>query len=493
MRNTDISEVLLTSHPKMITMVIDKNEKILNYYGESSTLSNLTTNITIDQHLKDIFLQKAYQRLKKIIQTPQNDATLKWKTRHYEVHVNKIEEQETFIILYFFDITPYSEVESKLSQSLNDLRSKKEELQAVFDLAANGISILDHNGMFLYANTFFQQMMEYSMEELYRESCISLSSSEYAQASETAVAHAIKHGSIQNFRKVCVTKSGKYLNASMSLSYLQNRNEILMITSDITQDIKYQEELKKQVEEELSKRTEQYEIMCHQSRLAAMGEMIDSIAHQWRQPLNALGMIIQGMKHLSNQKDLDKVQLAEMQTEIMEKISYMSQTIDDFSTFFRISKQKERFNIIESIEDAIRLIDVQLKSYNIQTTINKADDSLETMGLPNEFRQVILNIIHNAMTAIIKTDQKSGQIIITTMKKNNKIIISISDNGGGIKSSNLAKIFDPYFTTRENGSGIGLYMSKVIIEHHMQGRLSVQNQETGAEFTITLYTKAEGN
>ncbi|MCH9812855.1 MAG: PAS domain-containing protein, partial [Epsilonproteobacteria bacterium] len=177
-------------------------------------------------------------------------------------------------------MTPYSEVESKLSQSLNDLRSKKEELQAVFDLAANGISILDHNGMFLYANTFFQQMMEYSMEELYRESCISLSSSEYAQASETAVAHAIKHGSIQNFRKVCVTKSGKYLNASMSLSYLQNRNEILMITSDITQDIKYQEELKKQVEEELSKRTEQYEIMCHQSRLAAMGEMIDSIAHQ---------------------------------------------------------------------------------------------------------------------------------------------------------------------------------------------------------------------
>jgi PAS domain S-box-containing protein len=134
---------------------------------------------------------------------------------------------------------------SKYKQTLNDLNSKKEELQAVFDLAANGISILDREGMFLYANKFFQKMMEYSMDELKKESCISLSSPEYAKPSQTAVEEAIECGSIENFRKVCITKSGKHINASMSLSYLKSRDEILMITSDITQDVEYQEELKK--------------------------------------------------------------------------------------------------------------------------------------------------------------------------------------------------------------------------------------------------------
>jgi PAS domain S-box-containing protein len=378
-------------------------------------------------------------------------------------------------------------VESQLKQSINDLMSKKEELQAVFDMAANGISILDHNGMFLYANKFFQDMMGYTMEELYSESCISLSSPEYSAASETAVQKAIKYGSIQNFRKVCITKSGKHLNASMSLSYLKSRDEIVMITSDITQDIKYQEELKKQVEIEVAKRTEQYEIMCHQSRLAAMGEMIDSIAHQWRQPLNALGLIVQGLRHMSENDKLNKEMLEEIEDEIMQKINYMSLTIDDFSSFFRISKKKESFDVLNSIEDAIRLIDVQLKSNFIKIKIMLENGiSRNVVGFPNEFKQVIMNIVHNAMMAIINNNEKNGFINIELTSSEDKLNICISDNGGGIDESNFEKIFDPYFTTRENGSGIGLYMSKIIIEHHMQGFLSVQNHNNGTKFCIEL-------
>lgn len=231
-------------------------------------------------------------------------------------------------------------VESQLKQSVNDLMSKKEELQAVFDMAANGISILNHNGMFLYANKFFQDMMGYTMEELYTESCISLSSPEYATASETAVQKAIKHGSIQNFRKVCITKSGEHLNASMSLSYLKSRDEIVMITSDITQDIKYQDELKRQVEIEVAKRTEQYEIMCHQSRLAAMGEMIDSIAHQWRQPLNGLGLIVQGLRHISDNDMLNKVMLEEIEDEIMEKSLICLRPLMTLAVFLEYLRKK---------------------------------------------------------------------------------------------------------------------------------------------------------
>lgn len=380
-----------------------------------------------------------------------------------------------------------SNILKELQQSLNELTSKKEELQAVFDLAANGISILDRNGMFLYANKFFQNMMEYTMEELYSHSCISLSSPEYAEPSRTAVQKAIEFGSFEKFKKVCVTKSGIHLNASMSLAYLESRDEIVMITSDITEDMKYQDKLKRQVEIEVAKRTEQHEIMCHQSRLAAMGEMIDSIAHQWRQPLNSLGIIVQGLRHISTQEKVDAGFLKEIEEEMMQKLNYMSQTIDDFSTFFRISKEKESFDVLKSIEDAIRLVEVQLKNYTIAIEISK-DESLDlsVLGFANEFRQVILNMIHNAMMAIVSKSIANGKIEILIKRMKNNLQIEIVDNGGGISKEDMPKIFNPYFTTKAKGSGIGLYMSKVIIENHMDGILNVENTEDGAKFTIML-------
>jgi len=383
--------------------------------------------------------------------------------------------------------------EIKLSKyHMDELASKKEELKAAFDLVANGISILDETGMFLYANKFFQQMMGYTMEELYEESCISLSSDEYKELSRQAVQKSVAEGSVANFRKVCVSKAGEHLNASMSLSYLKNNNEIVMITSDITNDIKYQEELKKQVEEEVKKRTQQYEIMCHQSRLAAMGEMINSIAHQWKQPLNGLGLIVQGLRHISNSKGFEEKMLREIEVEMMDKINYMSQTIDDFSNFFSISKEQESFDLLTNINDAIRLVDVQLKLNHIDIQVKvKENMDYYVFGLANEFRQVIMNIVQNAMTAILNTQEKNGHIEITIEKNNSETIVKICDNGGGIVDSHLDKIFDPYFTTREKGSGIGLYMSKVIIESHMKGYLQVQNLKKGTMFCITLKNKKE--
>jgi len=465
---------ILKNIPKTIILEL-KNNTIIECYGDKKNLSDLK-----NKKLQDIFKKRTYDLLKKLLNKKYDTTVITWDNKEYEVHFkNKI--------LYFHDITQYSNVELQLKQSLNDLSSKKEELQAVFDLAANGISILDRNGMFLYANKFFQNMMEYTMEELYKESCISLSAPEYAKPSQTAVQKAIQYGGIEKFKKICITKSGVHLNASMSLSYLESRDEILMITSDITEDIQYQDKLKKQVEIEVAKRSEQHEVMCHQSRLAAMGEMIDSIAHQWRQPLNSLGIIIQGLRHISTQKNIDVKFLKEIEVEIMEKVNYMSQTIDDFSMFFRISKQKEKFNVLKSIQDAIRLIDIQLKNNHIVFDINVDDNlDLNVLGFVNEFRQVVLNMIHNAMMAIVTSNQKNGKIEILIKSNRKNLHIEISDNGGGISKENMPKIFNPYFTTKDKGSGIGLYMSKVIIENHMDGLLAVKNKKDGAQFTIML-------
>lgn len=472
---------ILKNLPKSIILEMD-NKTIKNVYGSKKGIKKLKS-----KKLKDIFDKKTCKVLKNLNKKNKKSNVVIWDKKEYEVYYKSN-------IFYFYDITSYFEVERKLSQNIKELRSKKEELQAVFDLAANGISILDRNGMFVYANKFFQNMMEYTMEELYSESCISLSSPEYAEPSKIAVQKAIQYGSIEKFKKVCITKSGVHLNASMSLSYLESRDEILMITSDITEDIKYQDKLKKQVEIEVSKRTEQHEIMCHQSRLAAIGEMIDSIAHQWRQPLNSLGIIVQGLRHISSQEKIDVGFLKEIESEMMQKLNYMSQTIDDFSVFFRISKEKESFNILQSIEDAIRLIDIQLKNYNIVVNITK-DESIDmvVLGFANEFRQVMLNMIHNAMMAIVSNNVEKGKIEVSITRTKKNLKIEVVDNGGGISKDDMPKIFNPYFTTKEKGSGIGLYMSKVIIENHMNGLLMAENYSDGAKFSILLKERGKGD
>ncbi len=451
-----------------------KHKIVVKTYGREDL------NLLCGKKLKSIFKHKTYNQLKHLTNKNIKTTTIKWKKREYEVYL----KGNTF---YFYDITSYRQLHSKLNKSLSELTSKKEELQAVFELAANGVSILDRNGKFLYANKFFQNMMGYTMEELYHESCISLSSPKYSRPSQKAVEQAILYGSVEKFKKVCVTKSGVYLNASMSLSYLKNQDEIVMITSDITEEIEYQDRLKKQIELEISKRTQQYEILCHQSRLAAMGEMVNAIAHQWRQPLNSLGIIIQSLRHIISAGVIDIDILKEIESDIMEKLNYMSQTIDDFSAFFIVTKREEKFNILDSIKNAIRLIDIQLKNNNIKIEIeNELNSNLSATGFLNEFRQVVLNLIHNSMVAIISNSIKNGKITIVIKECKSRLHIDVIDNGGGISKEDMPKIFNPYFSTKEKGNGIGLYMSKAIVENHMKGVLKVKNIKDGAVFTITL-------
>ena len=474
----------LLNIPKTLILLINKNEKITDIYGQQKNKIALSLN---NKYLKDIYV-KDYKLIKKLINKEEKNIILFWEKYLYEVRCETHENSDDFI-LYFFDLSNDENIKKEHEKHTKDLISKKENLQEVFDLAGNGISILDSNGMFLYSNSFFQEMIEYSMDELYNESCISLSSDEFKSKSLEAIKNVVKVGCITNFKKVCVTKSGLHINASMSLSYIKSQNEILMITSDITDDVKYQETLEKQIENEVKKRTEQYEIMCHQSRLAAMGEMIDSIAHQWRQPLNTLGLIVQGLRHISSFEVINKKMLKDIEIEIMEKIHYMSETIDDFSDFFRISKQKESFDLIKNVNDSVRLIKAQLEINQIKIDIKINKTNINVYGYVNEFRQVVLNMVHNAMLAIINTEKKDGLIIIELNRNESYTLIDIYDNGGGIELENIKKVFDPYFTTRKKGSGIGLYMSKVIIEQHMNGELSVKNYKDGTQFCIKLKNK----
>ncbi|MBF0520197.1 MAG: PAS domain S-box protein [Nitrospirae bacterium] len=248
------------------------------------------------------------------------------------------------------------------------------------------------------------------------------------------------------------------------------------------------------VEEEIEKRRTHEQMLIQQSKMAAMGEMIGLIAHQWKQPLNAVGLTIQDIRDTYEYDELNEQYLDKSVESMMAQLSFMSKTIDDFRNFFVPSKLKVRFNVKTAIEELLSMFANILIKNNIKVSVQTDSDTLfSTFGYPNEFKQVVLSILNNSRDAIaaIKTNGSEIKGCITINISNNedksRVIVLIGDNGGGIADDIIGKIFEPYFSTKEtDGSGIGLYMSKTIIETNMGGSLTVRNINGGAEFVISL-------
>lgn len=243
--------------------------------------------------------------------------------------------------------------------------------------------------------------------------------------------------------------------------------------------------LEKRVREEVEKSRQKDHVMMHQSRLAAMGEMIGLIAHQWRQPLNAINLILYNIKDLFENDCLDEEMEEELTSKGISLVRKMSTTIDDFRHFFKPNNKKTEFDVNKIIKDALTMMEASLKYSNINVKFVE-DGKIETFGIANEYSQVMLNILNNAKDAVIEKGE-NGEIIIDVFAENDNTIVKVRDNGGGISENVMNNIFEPYFTTKksEDGTGLGLYMSKVIIEDHMDGAISVQNIEGGVEFTIS--------
>ncbi|RZV19802.1 sensor histidine kinase [Aliarcobacter butzleri] len=259
----------------------------------------------------------------------------------------------------------------------------------------------------------------------------------------------------------------------------------------ISQEKKLNTELEEKVIVETSKQKEQEQLLIQQTRLAAMGEMIGNIAHQWRQPLNALGLILQNLKFSYEIGELDEKMIDKSVKKATMLTENMSKTIDDFRNFFRPNKAKEKFKINEGITKAVELIESTFEHNNIKLEKDFVSSEIEFFGFANEFSQVILNLLTNAKDAVLENKIENPLIIIQTKIDDEYIYISIKDNGLGIKDEIINKIFEPYFTTKDEGkgTGIGLYMSKIIIENNMNGKIEVKNEQNGANVIIKLPIK----
>jgi two-component system, sensor histidine kinase and response regulator len=278
-------------------------------------------------------------------------------------------------------------------------------------------------------------------------------------------------------KNILINRVGLYLTIIEQKKLLQCTNRKLL----------------KKVHKVEDKNKMQEQMIIHQSKTSVMGEMIGAIAHQWRQPLNIIATSMINLETKAELGMLDYKEIKRINSKVNSTLQFLSKTIDDFRNFFVFSIDRVDLNLIEIIESTIELVSTQFYSHGINIEFNcDKDCSYITNGYYNEFRQVILNLFSNAKDAIeiqMKTDEiLEGKIIVDLKKTNTYIEITICDNGGGIDKEIKKKVFNPYFTTKfaNQGTGIGLYLSKTIIEKIHLGTIEVYNQNNGSCFKISI-------
>jgi len=262
-----------------------------------------------------------------------------------------------------------------------------------------------------------------------------------------------------------------------------DKKRILQLQQKTAEISQLNQTLQDKVQSEVAKNREKEKQLIKQSRLAQMGEMLSMIAHQWRQPLAAISATSSNISVMIQLNKMDKEKLYALSEKISEYAQHLSTTIDDFRNFFKPNKEKKITDFNELTDAVLDIIGTSIENKNIKI-VKKIENPEKFYTYPNEIKQVILNLLKNAEDVLI---DKAIVIPVITIEINRNIL-RIGDNGGGIKEEIIDHIFDPYFSTKDEktGTGLGLYMSKTIIEEHCDGKIYVKNGSEGAIFTIIL-------
>lgn len=385
---------------------------------------------------------------------------------------------------------------------------------------SNIISKTDVNGIITFVNDEFCEISGYSKDELLGKNHNIVRHPDVDSKKFELLWETIKNKNIYKNTVKNLAKDGStfYVNTTIIpiLDESQNIVEYIAIRYDTTKEMLLREELLKKeteyeelnrslekmveeqtrelkelnqtleqrVKEEIAKNEERQRVMFWQSRHASLGQMLANIAHQWRQPLTELSLAMFNIKKaLQNGSEGD---VTKFYAESKHIIKNMSETIDDFTNFFSPDKEKYYFNISESIQESIVLLENMI---NDEMIIIKTDfEDIEVLGITNELTQVIINLINNSKDAFLHNSILLREIAITTKKENGFAVIEVQDNAGGIAKENLEKIFEPYFTTKHKsrGTGLGLFMSRMICEQGLGGTLDVKSKKNSTTFSIKI-------
>ena len=437
----------------------------------------------------------------------------KWKNIKYQVETDyKLVLEILFfgisiiVLFIYWNLKLKDEIRNK-EIIQKKLKQSEERFRTLFDIAPVLLDSFDKDGKVVLWNKECEKVFGWSLEEIQKEkNPISLLYPDTLIQKEIFEDFQNNDGNIYKEWHP-ITKDGKEIITRWANIQLPN-DEIIHVGYDITQQRKNEKivqekteqlkiakqqleelnsSLENRIESEINKNTKQQIILMHQSKLAQMGEMIENIVHQWRQPLAQINSLVLLIDMELNRNKFTNSILENKLGEIEVLTAYMSKTIDDFKNFFSPNKQKNIFEIENAIQKALDIVRGVVHLYHIKTTINIGKD-LKCYSYLEELQQVILTILNNAIEALILKKIPSGEISIDVYKQDNNIVINIQDNALGINIKHLDKIFEPYFTTKRKaqGTGLGLYMAKMIIENGLLGTLNVENKLNGACFTIKI-------
>jgi len=380
----------------------------------------------------------------------------------------------------------------------------EEKFKTIFNKSADGITIIKNNrfvecnerarDMFGYNNYSIEEFLNIHLSELMPKYQLDnkLSTKKMLQMLRKA------HNEIITFQWQHKKQNNEIFWVEITLSPIRLGQEKVLhgIWRNIDDRKKAEQEiynlnytLESRVKEEVLKNREKDKHMLQQSRLAQMGEMISMIAHQWRQPLSAISATSISLELKAKVGKLNSDVTIKHTQKITKYSQHLSDTIDDFRDFFKPTKNKNHTSYSKLIDSVLNIVQVSIENKDITIIQDlKTDIALETYS--NEIKQVILNLFKNSEEILIEKDIQNPYIKVSTYSIDNKHILEVSDNGGGIPTDIIDKVFDPYFSTKleKNGTGLGLYMSKTIIEEHCGGQLSVSNTSEGAVFKIELFS-----
>ncbi|HTP66251.1 MAG TPA: ATP-binding protein [Geobacteraceae bacterium] len=381
----------------------------------------------------------------------------------------------------------------QLEEARHELEVSLDRYLDLYDFAPLGYITLDDKGIIRATNLTGAILLGVTREALIGKPFTSYMHKEDYNILFKHLRHCRKTGEQIVTELGVVINGGSVIQAQLSTLPYQGEDGATLFRTAIT-DITALKEAETALHRETVERLrtmeelrEKESILLQQSRQAAMGEMIGNIAHQWRQPLNALGLTIQDIGLACEMGEFTMEQLDARIAAAMDIIYHMSRTIDDFRNFYKPDMAKRWFNVNHVVTRAVSLVEENFREHRISIDVS-ADEDLEISGYHNEYAQVLLNILMNARDALLERETDQPQVELRAWKEQGKSVVTICDNAGGICDEIMDKIFDPYFTTKESGlgTGIGLFISKSIIENKMGGRLTARNAGPGAEFRIEV-------
>ncbi|SDP66336.1 sensor histidine kinase [Desulforhopalus singaporensis] len=376
--------------------------------------------------------------------------------------------------------------EKDLEGEISRRKEMETRYQTIFNIATNGI-LLTRDNVYVECNDRAAEMLRKDRLEIIGKSMLDFSPASQNDGTNSMqrlskILDSLTLKEAVTFKWMFLRDDGSQFPTEVSLKKFRLDNDVVILSS--VWDISKRENAENQLRQA--------------QKMAAMGEMISSIAHQWRQPLNALATYIASIQPAYYNKMMDKQFIEKLVTEADSQIQFMSSTINDFREYVKPSKHKTAFDATAAIENAVKLMKSQLSHSHIELVQNSetAGRKLLVLGYRNEFVHVLVNVLSNGKEAIEgkrrlqkQQDHEGADAITITVSATEKhVVIIIQDTGIGIEESLIGKIFDPYFTTKSTaaGTGIGLYMAKMIVEKEMGGSITVQDLRPGAQFTVEL-------